>query len=317
MKIVLYYPCGLGVLVKKNPYLHALTLVLCGVCSPLLWASLVVFLLLNVSGWRTLFWVSIIPLIIILAVGTKLQAIITTMALEIQERHAVVQGIPLVKVSDKHFWFNRPQLVLYLIHFVMFQNAFQITYFLWIWYEFGLKSCFHENFTLIIIRVSMGVGVQFLCSYITLPLYALVTQMGSTMKKSVFDEQTSKAIKKWRMAAMKKKHEKRTGHSPTRSVGSGPSASPVQSPPHPLQRFKTTGHSTRSSTYSMRNSEDDMSDNEADAPSPTSVTENPPLMANVGRQSRTREYPRHEYDDGQKHDEDDFSFAKPDLLTGP
>ncbi|XP_010270524.1 PREDICTED: MLO-like protein 9 [Nelumbo nucifera] len=285
--------------------------------SPLLWASLVVFLLLNVSGWRTLFWVSIIPLIIILAVGTKLQAIITTMALEIQERHAVVQGIPLVKVSDKHFWFNRPQLVLYLIHFVMFQNAFQITYFLWIWYEFGLKSCFHENFTLIIIRVSMGVGVQFLCSYITLPLYALVTQMGSTMKKSVFDEQTSKAIKKWRMAAMKKKHEKRTGHSPTRSVGSGPSASPVQSPPHPLQRFKTTGHSTRSSTYSMRNSEDDMSDNEADAPSPTSVTENPPLMANVGRQSRTREYPRHEYDDGQKHDEDDFSFAKPDLLTGP
>lgn len=58
---------------------------------------------------------------VILAVGTKLQGIITNMALEIKERHAVVQGIPLVQVSDKHFWFSWPQLVLYLIHFVLFQ----------------------------------------------------------------------------------------------------------------------------------------------------------------------------------------------------
>lgn len=57
----------------------------------------------------------------VLSVGTKLQAIITEMALEIIERHAVVQGIPLVQVSDKHFWFSWPQLILYLIHFVLFQ----------------------------------------------------------------------------------------------------------------------------------------------------------------------------------------------------
>jgi mlo protein len=58
---------------------------------------------------------------VILAVGTKLQGIITNMALEIKERHAVVQGIPLVQVSDRHFWFSWPRLVLYLIHFVLFQ----------------------------------------------------------------------------------------------------------------------------------------------------------------------------------------------------
>lgn len=57
----------------------------------------------------------------ILAVGTKLQAIITQMAVEIQERHAVVQGIPLVQVSDKHFWFGWPKLILYLIHLTLFQ----------------------------------------------------------------------------------------------------------------------------------------------------------------------------------------------------
>ncbi|KAI4366260.1 hypothetical protein MLD38_022155 [Melastoma candidum] len=126
-----------------------------------------------------------------------------------------LKGIPLVQVSDSHFWFSWPQLVLYLIHFVLFQNAFEITYFFWIWYEFGLKSCFHENFNLVIIRVALGVGVQVLCSYITLPLYALVTQMGSTMKQSIFDEQTSKALKQWRNNAKKKNEGNPGGYSLT------------------------------------------------------------------------------------------------------
>ncbi|RRT51993.1 hypothetical protein B296_00050768 [Ensete ventricosum] len=92
--------------------------------SPLLWASAVLFLLLNVKGWLTLFWISVIPLITILSVGTKLQAIITQMALEIKERHAVIQGMPLVQLSDHHFWFGRPQFVLFLIHFTLFQVCF-------------------------------------------------------------------------------------------------------------------------------------------------------------------------------------------------
>jgi len=58
---------------------------------------------------------------IILAVGTKLQAILAKMAIEITERHAVVQGMPLVQGSDKYFWFGQPQLVLHLIHFALFQ----------------------------------------------------------------------------------------------------------------------------------------------------------------------------------------------------
>lgn len=57
----------------------------------------------------------------ILAVGTKLQAIISRMAIEIKERHAVIQGIPLVQLSDHHFWFGRPHLVLFLIHLSLFQ----------------------------------------------------------------------------------------------------------------------------------------------------------------------------------------------------
>ncbi|KAL1535175.1 MLO-like protein 9 [Salvia divinorum] len=164
---------------------------------PLLWFAAMLYLLMNVEGSLALFWLSIMPLLIILAVGTKLQAIISWMAIEIQARHAIVQGIPLVQVSDNHFWFNWPELILHLIHLTLFQNAFEITYFFWITYEYGLHSCFHRYFRLALLRVFIGVAVNIMCSYITLPLYALVTQMGSHMKRGIFDDQTSKALKSW------------------------------------------------------------------------------------------------------------------------
>ncbi|KAL9259440.1 MLO-like protein [Drosera capensis] len=186
--------------------------------SPLLWASAVFFLLVNVDTWQAMTWLSLLPLLVILAVGTKLQAIIAAMAVEITERHAVVQGMPLIQVSDSYFWLSWPQLILYLIHYVLFQNAFEITYFFWIWYEFGLRSCFHSNFPLTITRVALGITVQITCSYITLPLYALVTQMGSNMKQSIFDEQTSKALRNWRKNA-KKKNEGKPGGMPTQTLG--------------------------------------------------------------------------------------------------
>lgn len=66
---------------------------------------------------------------VILAVGTKLQAILTKMALEITERHAVVQGIPLVQASDKYFWFSKPHLILHLIHFALFQVSILLEFF--------------------------------------------------------------------------------------------------------------------------------------------------------------------------------------------
>lgn len=278
--------------------------------SPVLWASFVVFLLINVNGWRALFWGSLIPVVIILAVGTKLQAILTRMAVEITERHAVVQGIPLVQGSDKYFWFGKPQLVLHLIHFALFQNSFQIIYFLWIWYEFGLKSCFHNNFELVIVKLALGVGILVLCSYITLPLYALIAQMGSTMKRSIFDEQTSKALKKWHMAVKKK----RGGKSPTRTLGGNASpTSSMASPLHPagpaLHRFKTTGHSTRH-TYTY---EDDQDASDMDTADPTTplATANNVVIAVDQEESETEMDANYYNERDEKKNEDDFSFAKP------
>jgi len=220
--------------------------------SPPLWASALAVMLVNVHGWHNLFWFSTIPLVLILAVGTKLQAIIAMMAIAITERHTVIQGMPVVKLSDDHFWFGKPRLVLHLIHFASFQNAFEITYFFWIWYEFGLRSCFHDNFELIIARVCLGAVVQFTCSYITLPLYALVSQMGSQMKTTIFDEQTAKALKKWHKAVVKKKHNKESPDDPSEAQSAdtpagGTEASdewrrPHEVPVRHLHRYKTIAH---------------------------------------------------------------------------
>ncbi|XP_043698916.1 MLO-like protein 12 [Telopea speciosissima] len=96
--------------------------------SPPIWFFAVLFLLFNTHGWYSYLWLPFIPLIILLLVGTKLQVIITKMGLKIQDRGEVVKGVPVVEPGDDLFWFNRPRLVLYLIHFVLFQNAFQVAY---------------------------------------------------------------------------------------------------------------------------------------------------------------------------------------------
>ncbi|KAJ9540453.1 hypothetical protein OSB04_026959 [Centaurea solstitialis] len=64
------------------------------------------------------------------------------------------------------------------------KNAFQLAFLTWTAYQFGLKSCFHEHIEDIGIRITMGVLVQIICSYVTLPLYALVTQIKENKKSS-------------------------------------------------------------------------------------------------------------------------------------
>ncbi|KAK2977572.1 hypothetical protein RJ640_007208 [Escallonia rubra] len=216
--------------------------------SPPIWCLAVVFLLFNTNGWRSYLWLPFIPLIIILLVGTKLQVIITMMGLRIQERGEVVKGTPVVKPADDLFWFNRPRLLLYLIHFVLFQNAFQLAFFAWAWYSFGLRSCFHERTEDLVIRISMGLvsptnSITFyfsldglieefckihlidsgfnqghhpdtlqLCYSTSLCFSDAAEQMGSSMKPTIFNERVAKALHNWHQSA--KKHIKQNRRHP-------------------------------------------------------------------------------------------------------
>ncbi|BBN68340.1 Seven transmembrane MLO family protein, partial [Prunus dulcis] len=83
--------------------------------------------------------------VILLVVGTKLELIIMEMAQEMHDRTTVVKGAPVVEPSNKFFWFNRPEWILLLIHFTLFQNAFQMAYFLWTSVSNYLKNFTHSE----------------------------------------------------------------------------------------------------------------------------------------------------------------------------
>ncbi|KAL8545234.1 hypothetical protein ACS0TY_005429 [Phlomoides rotata] len=167
-----------------------------------LWLFVVIFLLINMAGWHAYFWMSFLPLGMLLIVGAKLEHIITELAKEAAaERGGDAEigatGAVRVRPSDELFWFHSPNLVLYLLHFILFQNSFEIAFFLWLWTTYGFTSCIMEGLSFVIPRLVIGVIVQVLCSYSTLPLYALVSQMGSNFKQTVFDEYTQELIRIW------------------------------------------------------------------------------------------------------------------------
>ncbi|XP_028064658.1 MLO-like protein 6 isoform X2 [Camellia sinensis] len=254
--------------------------------SPLIWLFAVLFLLFNTHGLYSYLWLPFIPLIIILLVGTKLQVIITKMGLRIEERGGVVKGTPVVEPGDELFWFNRPRLLLYLIHFVLFQNAFQLAFFAWAWYEFGLRSCFHENVVDIVIRLTMGVVIQILCSYVTLPLYALVTQMGTTMKPTIFNEKVAKALRNWHYNA--KKHIKQNNRLTDGSVPPSPSRPVIHqhgmSPVHLLRHYRSSEIDSVHTTSRNSHFDNEYSENEGSfSPSHSCHHDDAPPRSHHGR----------------------------------
>uniref|UniRef100_A0A6N2NK49 MLO-like protein n=1 Tax=Salix viminalis TaxID=40686 RepID=A0A6N2NK49_SALVM len=172
-----------------------------GVSVPL-WGFVVAFMLLNVEGSNLYFWISVVPITVsagsfefkfyqspvfckwnfprqkqklVLLVGAKLQHVIAILTLETAglTEHSEVGKL---KPRDDLFWFKKPELFLPLIHFILFQ------------WQFGYKSCFIRSHFLVYIRLVLGFAGQFLCSYSTLPLYALVTQMGTKYKAALIPQ---------------------------------------------------------------------------------------------------------------------------------
>ncbi|KAJ6426312.1 hypothetical protein OIU84_022011 [Salix udensis] len=126
-----------------------------------LWLFIVIFLLLNVEGWHTFFWLSFLPVILLLLVGAKLEHIITSLGHRVAEKSTVSIEDARVQPSDEHFWLENPAIVLDLIHLI----------------------------------------VQVLCSYSTLPLYALVSLMGTEFREGIFGEDVQEALRGWARGA--------------------------------------------------------------------------------------------------------------------
>ncbi|THF98104.1 hypothetical protein TEA_013410 [Camellia sinensis var. sinensis] len=217
-----------------------------------------------VVGWYTLFAVSFLPPAILLLVGTKLEIIIMEMAQQIQERTTIVEGVPVVEPSNKYFWFNRPELILLLIHFTLFQ-------------------------------------------------------MGSHMKKAIFEEQTAKALKKWQKAARERKKlrnkaaEADASSSGFTSVDATPSRG--SSPIHLLHKFRNKKSSPDTESIIVNSppkayySETEISEVEEEE----EEEEAPPSALVSSDHDHHETIPKYHYNAVRDHEarRDDFSFSLP------
>nr|ACN85263.1 Mlo family protein [Oryza alta] len=180
-----------------------------------MWLFVILFLLLNINGWHTYFWLAFLPLFLLLVVGAKLEHIITRLAQEAAAAASLshgTEGTPNVKPSKEHFWFGRPEIVLNLIHFILFQNSFEIGFFIWVLVTFGFDSCIMEKKAYAISRLVIGVLIQVICSYVTLPLYAIVTHMDGGIKLQGLGSGLHESVTGWALDARKKKEEQQSSH---------------------------------------------------------------------------------------------------------
>ncbi|MED6108450.1 hypothetical protein PIB30_024020 [Stylosanthes scabra] len=164
--------------------------------SLVLWIYAICCIFLNFHGSNFYFWLSFVPSILILIIGTKLHRVVVKLAIEIVDHWPNVKPQQF-NLRDELFWFGKPRFLLRLIHLISFLNAFEMASFLWSLWEIKEPSCFINNKTFVVIRLSFGVVSQVWCSFITFPLYVIITQMGSRFKKSVVSENVRKSLSKW------------------------------------------------------------------------------------------------------------------------
>lgn len=166
-----------------------------GISWPL-WGYAIICIFVNIHGLNIYFWLSFIPAILAMLVGTKLQHVVSTLALEIGEQTGPSIGNQ-VKPRDGLFWFGKPDISLRLIQFIIFQNAFEMATFIWSLWGFKKRSCFMKNHSMIIARLASGVLVQIWCSYSTVPLNVIITQMGSRFRKALVAESVRDSLHSW------------------------------------------------------------------------------------------------------------------------
>ncbi|KAL6220703.1 hypothetical protein ACLB2K_008459 [Fragaria x ananassa] len=167
-----------------------------GISIPL-WIYAICCIILDFHGSNLYFWLSFLPAILILLMGTKLHRIVVKLAVEIMEESPYMENHQF-KLRDELFWFKRPRLLLRIIQLISFQNAFEMATFIWSLWEIKHPSCFMDNQTFLVIRLTFGIFSQFWCSFSTFPLYVIITQMGSRFKKAVVSENIRRSLYGWK-----------------------------------------------------------------------------------------------------------------------
>ncbi|OMO55821.1 Mlo-related protein [Corchorus capsularis] len=167
------------------------------------WIYGILCIFLDFHGTHIYFWLSFLPAILILLIGTQLHRVVVKLAVEIMD-HCPLEGFHKFNLRDELFWFKRPRFLLRMIQLISFQNAFEMASFIWSLWEIRDSSCFMENQRYLVTRLLFGVTTQIWCSFITFPLYVIVAQMGSRFKKTIVSENVRDSISKWKRRVKEK-----------------------------------------------------------------------------------------------------------------
>lgn len=132
--------------------------------------------------------------------------------------------------------------------------------------------------------------------------------MGSHIKMSIFDEQTSKALKKWRDAARKRRKKGNSQYSPSVTPSPSPGQSPMASPAsRHLYRYRSMGYAGEG--FKRSHSDNDISDVEIEMPIASSGF-NRQIAPQEVRLNIVERINENEDETRNRRDEDDFSFVK-------
>ncbi|CAH9081692.1 unnamed protein product [Cuscuta epithymum] len=83
------------------------------------------------------------------------------------------------------------------LSFIPITNAFEMATFIWTLWGFQHQSCFVKNHSLLSLRLTSGVLVQLWCSYSTIPLNVIISQMGSRCRKALIAESVRESLQMW------------------------------------------------------------------------------------------------------------------------
>jgi hypothetical protein len=141
-----------------------------------------------------------IGLLVVFSAGAKLQAVCSGLALAIHNKYDAdgdgemdYEELQALQAADDEtfddveakFWFNKPELLLTMIQYAMWQNSQTLSIALYYFAHIGPDSCYAQQRSTIVVIIQFFFAFLglFLNSMITVPTYSLVTHMGSASNK--------------------------------------------------------------------------------------------------------------------------------------
>ena len=90
----------------------------------------------------------------VLVIGTKLQHVVATLALENTGVHGPFIGV-LLKPRDQLFWFNRPKWLLYLLHLILFEVCILFTHVVYMYVHYIPPNLSHTENVMKILKIKV------------------------------------------------------------------------------------------------------------------------------------------------------------------